>query len=95
MQQEKYHQPIFLETAGQVLVSARPPQHQPSVQKTSLFFAGLVLSLVSAIAGLLIGNYLAERKVIEAQEALKLSELQKAATRRQIEKFCTESLGGR
>lgn len=88
-QQEKYQQPIFLETSGQVLVSTRPPQQQPSSQKTSLFFGGLSLLLVGAVAGVAIGNFLADRRVAEAQDALKLQQLQNAATRQQIQNFCT------
>lgn len=46
------------------------------------------------LSGIEIGTFTAERKVTEAQEALKLEQLQRAATRRQIEKFCSENLGG-
>lgn len=95
MQQEKYQHPILnLESGGQVLVSTRPPQRQPTAQKTSLFFGGGLLLLVGAVGGLTAGNYFAERRVSEVRDALKLEQLQRAATKRQIQKFCTESLGG-
>lgn len=94
MQQEKYQHPILnLESGGQVLVSTRPPQRQPTAQKTSLFFGGSLLLLVGAVGGLVIGNNFAERRIVDAQNALKLEQLQRAATKRQIQKFCTESLG--
>jgi hypothetical protein len=95
MQQEKYQQhPIYsVEAPGPILFTTRP-QQQPSAQKTSLFFGGGLLLLVGTVFGLFAGNYLAERKVADAQEALKLSELQRAASRRQLEKFCSDSLGG-
>lgn len=93
MQQEKYQHPILnLESGGQVLVSTRSPQRQPTAQKTSLFFGGSLLLLVGVIGGLTAGNYFAERRIGEAQDALKLEQLQRAATKRQIEKFCKESL---
>lgn len=94
MQQEKYQHPILnLESGGQVLVSTRPPQRQPTAQKTSLFFGGSLLLLIGAVGGLTAGNHFAERKVAEAQDALKLEQLQRQATHRQIEKFCSENLG--
>lgn len=94
-QQEKYQHPIFsVDAPGTVIVTNRP-QMQPNAQKTSLFFGGGLLLLIGATAGLITGNYFAERRVLEAQDALKLEQLQRAATRRQIQEFCKESLGGK
>ena len=94
MQQEKYQHPIFsVDTPGTVIVTNRP-QHQPTVQKASLFFGGGLLLLVGAVGGLTAGNYFAERRVVDAQNALKLEQLQRAATTKQIQEFCKESLGG-
>jgi len=96
MQQEKYQQhPILnFEAGGPVIVSARP-QQQPTAQKTSLFFGGGLLLLVGAVGGIAIGNHLAERRVVEAQDALKLEQLQRQAEKKRIEKFCSEFLGGK
>ena len=93
MQEQKYQHPILnLETGGTVLVSTRSPQ-QPSTRKASLVF-GSSLLLLGLAGGIAIGSFTAERKVVAAQDALKLEQLQKAATRRQIQEFCKESLGG-
>lgn len=93
MQQEKYQQqPICLEAPGPILFTTRP-QQQPSNQKVSLVFGGSLL-FIGLIGGIAIGNFTAERKVTDAQEALKLEQLQRAATARQIQKFCSENLGG-
>lgn len=94
MQQEKYQQhPIFsVDAPGTVIVTNRP-QVQPSTQKTSLVFGGGLILLVGLGGGIAIGNHFAERKVADAQEALKLEQLQRQATKRQIQDFCKESLG--
>ncbi len=94
MQQEKYQQhPIYsVEAPGPILFTTRP-RCQPTAQKTSLFFGGSLLLLIGAVGGLTAGNYFAERKVADAQNALKLEQLQRAATRQQVQKFCKESLG--
>lgn len=96
MQQEKYQQqhPIYsVEAPGPILFFTRPVQ-QPTAQKTSLVFGGGLLLLIGATAGLVTGNYFAERRVVDAQNALKLEQLQRQATVRQIQKFCSENLGG-
>lgn len=95
MQQEKYQQhPIYsVEAPGPILFTTRP-QQQPTAQKTSLVFGGGLLLLIGATAGLVTGNYFAERRVVDAQNALKLEQLQRQATKRQIQEFCKESLGG-
>lgn len=95
MQQEKYQQhPIYsVEAPGPILFTTRP-QQQPTAQKTSLVFGGGLLLLIGATTGLIAGNYFAERRVNEAQNALKLEQLQRAATQQQIQEFCKESLGG-
>lgn len=49
--------------------------------------------LIGGVGGLGVGNYFTERRVVEAQDALKLEQLQRAATKRQIAEFCEESLG--
>ena len=94
-QQEKYQQhPIFsVDAPGTVIVTTRP-QQQPTNQKVSLVFGGGLLLLIGATTGLIAGNHLAERRVVETQNALKLEQLQRAATTKQIQEFCTERLGG-
>ena len=93
MQQEKCQHPIYsVEAPGPILFTTRP-QQQPTAQKTSLFFGGGLLLLVGLGGGIAIGNHFAERKVADAQEALKLEQLQRQATKRQIQDFCKESLG--
>ncbi|MEG4133281.1 hypothetical protein QUA21_30515 [Microcoleus sp. Pol1B3] len=92
MQQEKYQQqPICLESPGPILFTTRP-QQQPSNQKASLVFGGSLL-VVGLISGIAIGSFTADRKVVKAQEALKLEQLQRAATLQQVEKMCSEILG--
>ncbi len=92
MQQEKYQHPIFtVDTPGTVIVTNRP-QVQPTAQKTSLVFGGGLILLVGLGGGIAIGNYFTERKVADAQEALKLEQLQRSADKRQVQKFCNEFL---
>lgn len=93
MQQEKYQHPIYsVEAPGPILFTTCP-QQQPTVQKTSLVFGGGLLLLIGLGGGIAIGNHFAERRVAEAQNALKLEQLQRAATAKQIRDFCKESLG--
>lgn len=96
MQQEKYQQhPIFsLDAPGTVIVTNRP-QVQPTAQKSSLFFGSSLILLVGLGGGIAIGNYFSERRVADAESALKLEQLQRQATKRQIQEFCKESLGGK
>ncbi|MEG4273822.1 MULTISPECIES: hypothetical protein [unclassified Microcoleus] len=95
MQQEKCQHPIYsVEAPGPILFTTRP-QQQPTAQKTSLVFGGGLILLVGLGGGIAIGNHFAERRVVEAQDALRLEQLQRAATTKQIEDFCKESLGGR
>lgn len=94
MQQEKYQHPIFtVDTPGTVIVTNRP-QAQPTAQKTSLVFGGGLILLVGLGGGIAIGGHFAERKVVDAESALKLEQLQRATDKRQVQKFCTEFLGG-
>ena len=93
MQEQKYQHPILnLETGGTVLVSTRSPQ-QPSTRKASLVF-GSSLLLLGLAGGIAIGSFASERKVTAAESALNLEKLQRQATHKQIEKFCSENLGG-
>ncbi|MEZ2278075.1 MAG: hypothetical protein ACBR12_14310 [Microcoleus sp.] len=94
MQNQRVHQqhPIFnLETGGTVVVSS-PPQVQPSIKKVSLVF-GAGLLFLGLVTGIAIGTIGADRRVADAQDSLKLEQLQRQAMQSKIDKFCSENGG--
>lgn len=94
MQNQKLRQhPILnLETGGTVVVSS-PPQVQPSTKKVSLVF-GVALLFLGLLSGIAIGTIGADKRVADAQDSLKLEQLQRQAMQSKINKFCSEN-GGR
>lgn len=86
------HPILNLETGGTVVVSSPSPQVQPSTKKVSLVF-GVALLFLGLLGGIAIGTIGADRRVADAQDSLKLEQLQRQAMQSKIDKFCLENGG--